>query len=153
MLAELVDNDVTMVDGKVMDENGLFVEISASDKEIYSGTAGDDSDYFEQLQTGYIIVERMLTDLNRTGMIALSDDKIDEIFQNFLQSYFDKLAETPERYESRIKGIDAEIARINAQLKPLEKGSVDDKFGDDWARTYIIGLAKVKRTPPLETNK
>ena len=92
LLAEIVDHDVTMIGGKVMDENGKFVEVTKERLENFDKDPNKrEVNFFNQLHVGYNGILELLRDMSRAGVINTPELKMREMLCGYLKSYLSKL--------------------------------------------------------------
>ena len=88
LLAEIVDHDVTMVGGKVMDEEGKLRDITPREERMFRHFSLPMIDkLYQQLFMGYDSIVVMLNNLSRTGIIKMSNEEMAKIPRIFIKSF------------------------------------------------------------------
>lgn len=91
LLCEMVDNDVMMHHGKVMDEKGHFEDVSEKRLKSFGiRLSHRDFNFWNQLYIGYSSVLKMIQNLSKVGILRSSDEQLQAILRKYLQSYKEK---------------------------------------------------------------
>ncbi|MFQ5493407.1 MAG: hypothetical protein ACE5DX_04580 [Candidatus Dojkabacteria bacterium] len=94
LLAEVVDHDVTIIDGKQFNEAGELKPLSQSKRQLYKENfdpEDSDKNSITQLMRGWIAVSQLMRDLSRTGIIQITEESTSQIRETFLSGYVQQL--------------------------------------------------------------
>lgn len=139
LLAELVDHDVTLINGKKLDNNGNFIDISPEKVALYNLLPNFEDNFIVQMRSGYYDLQRLITDLNRTGMIRFSNEEITTVLRTYIESFAKELGRVPSKYVQRSADMTKEISIIENAVEPASpdsKAEAEDIFGVNWHKTY-----------------
>lgn len=145
MLAELIDHDVTIINNKSMDEKGELVEITEATKELYELQPSLEDNFIIQMRSGYFFLQRMIADLNKTGMINYSDNQLISVLRNYLTSYYNKLSTNSNKLSSRIEDINTqELFITETPLNDPTGTELKDILGINWRQTYLELIREIR---------
>ena len=138
LLGEIFDHDVTMIDGKVMDEKGKLIEPSPERLERFKLDRSDPTiDFFNQLSVGYEGIAEMEQMLSHTGIIMTNENEIYANLDRYLQSFKSAISTSDQiNFLQR--------AKINIP-KPTHTiaNRLFDPFNQDLSTTFCTNVSKV----------
>lgn len=154
--AAIVDHDVSMKGGKVMNSEGVLENVDPDRLKHFSFDQENyDANFAKQLTNGFKMMLTLLKDLNRVGMMDLSDEEITSTLKHFIDSFFTKMEANPERRAKRLIDVREEMEDIQKEtyVEPADPSlysedsppieHIKDPFYNDWPETYIKILEQV----------
>lgn len=140
LLGELVDHDVTMIDGKVMSNDGHFIEVEPErlKRFDFNDLTKGDLNYFNQLYVGYDGLRKIIRDLSRIGILKIDESEMKKLLKRYLQLY--KAQTLPENHIDVLKLAQQNIEEEKAKVK---NGDTPDYFGDDGHLSFCEDILEI----------